>query len=325
LKGSNATPGAEPEDEHGPLFGIPFSAEEEAIPEATEDADQRRRALEWVDPEGLDEYSGDEFETDPDFEGEAEVSYETETEKEPETDEVFEQPEKGQVTDPDNEWETEVYEEPETETEGETDPEVEVEEIAPGAERALVVSSGHPEDAGLPRGQGPDSGRGYDPATFFEDERNFEAYQKRAALFCRDEYGRLLPGLEDNHARMARGITEVIGEALVYPDYRISIEAAMWHCLRLVRVEGPSLAELADPGLGSGSRLYCATDVGLAACDDSRFRLGFVSPASPQRRSHSQRGEGSERESTWSGRSTGLLRGFQLVSEIKLKEIEDHL
>ena len=46
----------------------------------------------------------------------------------------------------------------------------------------------------------------------------------------------------------------------------------MWHCLRLVRVEGPSLAELADPGLGSGSRLYCATDVGLAACDDSPLK-----------------------------------------------------
>ena len=118
LKGSNATPGAEPEDEHGPLFGVPFSAEEEAIPEATEDADQRRRALEWVDPEGLDEYSGDEFETDPDFEVEAEVYYETEAEEEPETDEGFEQPEEGQVTDPEHVGETEVDGEPETETEG---------------------------------------------------------------------------------------------------------------------------------------------------------------------------------------------------------------
>ena len=44
----------------------------------------------------------------------------------------------------------------------------------------------------------------YDPTLFFSDDRNFDAYRTRAALFCRDEYGRLLPGLEDNHARITR-------------------------------------------------------------------------------------------------------------------------
>ena len=123
---------------------------------------------------------------------------------------------------------------------------------------------------------------------------------------------------------MARGLSEVVGGAALYPDYHFSLEAAMWHCLRLMDVRGPTLAEFEDPYLESGSRLYDATSVGLATCDDSRFRAGFTTPHN--RRTHqsqSQLGEESDRESTWSGRSTGLPQGFRLISEFKLQEMEE--
>ena len=100
----------------------------------------------------------------------------------------------------------------------------------------------------------------------------------------------------------------------------------MWHCLRLMDVRGPTLAEFEDPYLESGSRLYDAPSVGLATCDDSHFRAGFTTPHN--RRTHqskSQLGEESDRESTWSGRSTGLPQGFRLISEFKLQEMEEHL
>jgi hypothetical protein len=113
------------------------------------------------------------------------------------------------------------------------------------------------------------------PFPFFEDVRNFEGYRVRAALLCRDENGRLHLDKEDVHMRMVRGLREKLGPQLVEPDYRQSLEAAMWHCLRIRGAAGPSPENLVDPLAPSCARLFGPDEVGVDMCEPPSAKIMF--------------------------------------------------
>jgi hypothetical protein len=85
----------------------------------------------------------------------------------------------------------------------------------------------------------------------------------RAALLCRDEQGCLHLDKEDVHGRMIRGLREKLGPQLVEPNYRRSLEAAMWHCLRLCGAAGPTPENLVDPLAPVSARLFGPDEVGV--------------------------------------------------------------
>ena len=126
-------------------------------------------------------------------------------------------------------------------------------------------------------GSPPDQARpGSDPSLYFLEVRNYEDYRYWAAFNSRQGDGRLLAGLQEEHERMIRGLDVRYGRSLVEPDYRESLEAAMWHCCRIQGLAGPTPWEMEDPTQVS---IFQAHVVGLCACNNNHFLAAYSSPS----------------------------------------------
>ena len=155
---------------------------------------------------------------------------------------------------------------------------------------------------------GAPRGPPYPDPDFFQHPTNHEAYRTRVELISRNHNGRLLSGLEDTHDRLVRGLREKLGPSVEYPDYRGSLEAAMWHCLRWQHALGPTQAEMDDPLLDSASRLFNVFEVGIAACNGTMFLRAYASLGARQAR-WSHAGSLVDRESNRSGGSKSVPKG----------------
>jgi hypothetical protein len=79
---------------------------------------------------------------------------------------------------------------------------------------------------------------------------------------------------------MIRGLRERLGPQEMVPDYWLSLEAAIWHCLRLRGVARPTPANLTNPLAPHSSHLFGPYELGIDMCEnDSQFMRGYLLPS----------------------------------------------